>query len=129
MARTIRDVRTTLLTILLALALAVPAFADDDVRVEGSCGAGAESQLRLRADDGSIRVEFRVDSRRSGERWRVTLVHERRVVWRGRVRTRSGGSFRIRRTVPDFDGADEVSVRAAGPGGNTCQAGATLTES
>ena len=121
--------RTTLLTILMALALAVPAFADDDVRVEGSCGAGAESQLRLRADDGSIRVEFRVDSRRSGERWRVTLVHERRVVWRGRVRTRSGGSFRIRRTVPDFDGADEVSVRAAGPGGNTCQAGATLTES
>jgi hypothetical protein len=122
-------VRTTLLALLLALTLAAPALADDDVRVEGSCGAGAECRLRLRADDGSIRVEFRVDSRRSGERWRVTLVHERRVVWRGRVRTRSGGSFRIRRTVPDFDGADEVSVRAAGPGGNVCQAGATLTES
>jgi hypothetical protein len=123
-------VRTTLLSILLALTLAAPASArDDDVRVEGSCGAGAESLLRLRADDGSIRVEFRVDSRRSGERWRVALVHERRVVWRGRVRTRSGGSFRVRRSVPDYDGADEVSVRASGPGGNTCQAEATLRES
>ena len=121
--------RTTLLAILLALTLAAPALADDDVRVEGSCGAGAESRLRLRADDGSIRVEFRVDSRRSGERWRVALVHERRVVWRGRIRTRSGGSFRVRRSVPDYDGADEISVRASGPGGNTCQAGATLYES
>jgi hypothetical protein len=123
-------VRTTLLAILLALTLAAPAFGrDGDVRVEGSCGAGAESRVRLRADDGSIRVEFRVDSRRSGERWRVALVHERRVVWRGRVRTRSGGSFRVRRSVPDYDGADAVSVRASGPGGNTCQAGATLPES
>jgi hypothetical protein len=121
-------VRTSLLAILLAVLLAAPARADD-VRVEGSCGAGAESRLRLRADDGSIRVEFRVDSRRSGERWRVALVHERRVVWRGRVRTRSGGSFRIRRSMRDYDGADEVSVRASGPGGNTCQAGATLRES
>jgi len=120
-------VRTILLAILLALALAAPALADDDVRVQGTCGEGAESRLRLRADDGSIRVEFRVDSERSGERWRVALVHERRVVWRGRVRTRSGGSFRVRRTVPDYDGADQVSVRASGPGGNSCQAGATLT--
>lgn len=111
----------------LALALAAPAVADDDVRVQGTCGEGAECRLRLRADDGSIRVEFRVDSERSGERWRVALVHERRVVWRGRVRTRSGGSFRVRRTVPDFEGADQVSVRASGPGGNTCQAEATLT--
>jgi hypothetical protein len=123
-------VRSTVLAILLALTLAAPAFArDDDVRVWGSCGAGAESQLRLRAKDGSIRVEFRVDSERSEERWRVTLVHERRVVWRGRVRTRSNGSFRVRRSVPDYEGADQVSVRAAGPGGNVCQAGSTLTES
>lgn len=122
--------RSTLLAIFLALSLAGPAFArDDDVRARGSCGAGAESQLRLRSRDGSIRVEFRVDSERSGERWRVALVHERRVVWRGRVRTRSAGSFRVRRSVPDYEGADELSVRASGPGGNTCQAGATVAGS
>jgi len=119
----------------VALALAVgtapPALGhdggDDDVRVAGACGTGADARLRLKSDDGAIRVEFEVDSRRGRERWRVILVHERRVVWRGRARTRPGSrSFRIRRSIPDFDGVDEVSVRASGPGGNTCQAGATL---
>ncbi|HEX6022057.1 MAG TPA: hypothetical protein VFZ00_08675 [Solirubrobacter sp.] len=117
-----------MLVLLLALVLAAPAAADDDARVKGTCGRGAKSELRVRAKDGSLRVEFRVDSRRSRERWRVFIVHERRVVWRGSVRTRSGGSLRIRRSLPDYDGADEVSVRATGPGGNTCQATATLTD-
>jgi hypothetical protein len=107
-----------------------PALAhDDDVRVSGSCGAGASSKLRLRAKDGAIRVEFEVRSRRRGESWRVALVHERRVVWRGRARTRSGSrSFRIRRSIPDFDGADQVGVRASGPGGNTCEAAGVVSE-
>jgi hypothetical protein len=30
--------------------------------------------------------------------------------------------------LPDFDSAAEISARAARPGGNTCQAGATLTD-
>jgi hypothetical protein len=52
------------------------------------------------------------------------------VAWRGRVRTRSGsGGFRIRRSLPDFDGVDAISARASGPGGNTCQASAALTGS
>jgi len=103
---------------------------DDDVRVRGSCGKGARSKLRLRARDDAIRVEFEVDRNRSGERWRVTLVHERRVVWRGRVRTRSGsGSFRVRRSVPDFGGADRVTARASGPRGVTCHASAVLRPS
>jgi hypothetical protein len=117
----------TLLTVVLALSLAAPAAASDEVRVDGSCGAGARSQLRLRADDGSIRVEFRVRSAHSGESWRVTLVHERRVAWRGVVRTSGNGSARVRRSVADYEGADRISVRAAGPRGNVCQAGATLT--
>jgi hypothetical protein len=83
--------------------------------------------LRLKADHDVIRVEFEVDSRRARERWRLVLVHERRVVWRGSARTRSSGAaFRIRREIPNFDGADQVSVRGSGPGGNTCQATATL---
>ena len=111
----------------LALGTAPPTLGDDDVRVAGACGTGADARLRLKSDDGAIRVEFEVDSRRGRERWRVILVHERRVVWRGRARTRPGSrSFRIRRSIPDFDGVDEVSVRASGPGGNTCQASATL---
>ncbi len=115
------------LALCLAGAAPVLAHGDDEARAEGTCGSGADAELRLKADHGAIRVEFEVDSRRARERWRIVLVHERRVVWRGRARTRDGGSFRIRRSVPDFDGADAVSVRAAGPRGNTCQASATLT--
>jgi hypothetical protein len=117
----------------LALALCAPGSAlahgggDQDVRVSGTCGEGASSQLRLRAKDGAIRVEFEVDANRAGKRWSVVLVHERRVAWRGRARTRSGGSFRIRRSIPDFGGADQITARASGPHGNTCVATGLLT--
>ncbi|HEX7292328.1 MAG TPA: hypothetical protein VF250_14500, partial [Conexibacter sp.] len=59
--------------------------------------------------------------------WRVALVHERRVAWRGTATTSSRrDGFRVRRTLPDFAGADEVSARAVSPRGLTCQATATL---
>jgi hypothetical protein len=73
---------------------------------------------------------FVFNSGRGGERWRVVLVHERRVAWRGRARTRQGdGSFRIRRSLPDFGGADQIAVRASGPRGNTCAATGLLADS
>ena len=122
--------------ICLALALGAPGSAlarggdNRDVRVSGTCGRGAASKLRLRAKDGALRVEFEVDSHRAGERWRIVLVHERRVAWRGQARTRRGnGSFRIRRSLPDFGGADQVTARASGPRGNTCEATALLAGS
>jgi hypothetical protein len=131
-------------TCVLALALlcgAVPASAkhgDDghggdgdggrrEARVAGTCSAGATSTLRLRSRDGAISVEFEVKRRRGGERWRVVLVHERRVAWRSTIRTKgSSGSFRIRRSLDDYDGPDEVTARASGPRGLTCEASATL---
>lgn len=117
----------------LTLALGAPAAAfgrdgggDRDVRVTGTCGKGATSKLRLKADHEAIQVEFEVHHNRAGA-WRVVLVHERRVVWRGRARTRSGsGAFRIRRSVPNFAGADQVTARASGPRGITCKAAAVL---
>ena len=120
---------------LALLAAAAPAAArdggDDDgrreARVEGTCAKGASSKLRLRSRDGRISVEFEVKRSRRGERWRIVLVHERRIAWRGSVRTaRSGGSFRVRRSLPDLDGSDRVKVRASGPRGLTCEASATL---
>jgi hypothetical protein len=111
------------------LALLVPAAAlarDDEARVEASCGRGVSAELRAEADDGAIEVELRIDSRRRGERWRISLVHERRVAWRGTGRTRGGGALRVRRVLPDYAGADEVAARATGPGGVTCTATAQL---
>lgn len=125
---TVRRLSPPLLCSLLALALPAPALArDDETRVEASCGRGASAELRAEADDGVIEVRLRIESRRSGERWRVSLVHERRVAWRGTVRTRGGGSLRIRRALPDFAGADEIAARATGPRGLTCTATVRLS--
>jgi hypothetical protein len=98
-----------------------------EVRVAGSCGSGATSKLRLRARDQEIRVQFEVDQSRSGALWRVVLVQDRRVAWRGHART--GGvsdSFEIQLHLRDLPGADGVTARAWGPGGVTCAASATL---
>ncbi|HST39116.1 MAG TPA: hypothetical protein VLK58_06395 [Conexibacter sp.] len=119
-----------LAALMLALAF-VPSAAQargggDDARVSADCARGASGELRLKGDDGAIEVELRIDTRRRGARWSVALVHERRVAWRGSARTRSDGSLRIRRTLPDYPGADEISVRASGPRGVSCLAMATL---
>lgn len=120
---------TRLLPLVLVLLLigstTAAARGSDDVRVAGSCGRGASAELRLKADDGGIEVEYRVRRGRSGERWSVVLVHERRVTWRGRVTTRDSG-LRVRRMLPDLGGADEITARAAGPRGLTCHASAVL---
>ena len=79
------------------LLLLVPAVAagakdgDDDrgeARVTATCSKGASADLRLRARDGAIRLEFELRRQRSGELWRVAVVQERRVVWRASLRTR-----------------------------------------
>jgi hypothetical protein len=118
-----------ILCILLLLLLApAAAHASDEVRKRGSCGSGASSELRLRADDGRIRAEFRVKHRRRAV-WRMSLVHEGTVVWRGRVRADSSGNARVRRELRDLAGADRVMARGIGPNGITCTAVATVTES
>ncbi len=98
-----------------------------EARVGGICSKGAAARLRLRSRDGEIGVAFDLTRRRSGERWRVVLVHERRVAWRGTLRTRASTStLHVRRTVADYDGPDLVTARASGPRGLTCTATATL---
>jgi hypothetical protein len=109
------------LVVLVSLAI-VPALAlakngRPEVRASVSCGSGVTADLRLRLQDGRIRVRFEVEHGRAGA-WQVALVHERRVAWRGSAR----GSFEIERTLPDFPGSDSVSARATGPRGVVCQA-------
>lgn len=101
-----------------------------EVRVAGVCGSGATSKLRLKSEDDGIELRFEVDHSRAGVLWRVVLVHERRIAWKGAVRTtRPSGSFQVRRTVQDLAGADAVTARALGPGGLVCRAAAVLTDS
>ena len=98
-----------------------------EVRVVGSCSAAATSKLKLKARDGSIELEFEVDHNRAGSQWRVAIVHERRVAWKGAARTSGpSGAFSVDRRVPDLLGPDTVTARAWGPAGVTCRATATL---
>ena len=94
---------------------AVARASDEEVRIAGSCGRGASAELRLKADDGTIRVRFRLDSNRSRSRWQVALIHEGRVAWRGGVRSDGGGSIDVGRRLRDLGGADQVTARALGP--------------
>ncbi len=96
-----------------------------DARVAGVCGRGAESTLRLKADEGRIELRFELEGR-ARARWRLAFVHERRVAWKGLRTTGRNGSLEVRRTVRDLPGTDTVVVRAVGPRGLTCRAVATL---
>jgi hypothetical protein len=122
----------TIAAILCALALpagtlGAPLDEDDDVRVAGSCSGASEASLRLRADDGAIRVELRIDTGRARATWRVVLLHERRIDYRGSLRTSSSSrSLRLRITVADWFGSDTIAARATGPRGETCRASATI---
>jgi hypothetical protein len=125
-----RAALVVLAAVVAALALPVLAAADDepsdDVRGTGSCTRSSEIELELRARDGAIRVELKIETGRRGSRWGVILLHERRTVFRGVVRTRSNGSLELRRSVPDWFGTDTVVVRASGPRAETCRVSAAL---
>jgi hypothetical protein len=119
------------LALALVVALTLPAMArsgdGDDARVTGSCSGRSDATLRLRSDDGAIRVELRIDTGRRGALWRVIVLHERRIAFRAPLRTsRSSGSLRLRRNVSDWFGSDTIAVRATGPRGETCRASATI---
>jgi hypothetical protein len=135
--------KPTIVAVLLAgLLLALPAPSparggDDDggggggdeVRASGRCGGGASSELRIRAKDGTIELRFVVRGARRGS-WRVVVVQERRVAWRGTVGAGGGSrSFRVERELDDLPGADAIMVRAAGPRGLTCTASGIVSGS
>lgn len=137
------SVRRTLALAALAALVAGPAAApgqamaggggDRGDRVEvqeaGTCGRASGIRLRLRAEDGEIRVDTRVRTARTGV-WRLTVLHERRAVARVRIRaTRAERGFEHRVVVPDWSGADAISARAVSPAGETCTASATVAGS
>lgn len=113
-------------TLALLAALVLPASARaDDVRVRGTCSGRSSLELRVRNEQGRLRVEFEIRNRGAATTWRVVLLHERRLVWRGAVRTPARSAARVRRTYADWFGSDTVTVRAVAGRGELCRATAT----
>jgi hypothetical protein len=129
-----RGVRHTVLLFLGALAFASPVFANDDddhVSKVGVCTKSSSSRLDLRRESSGpgkrIVVTFTVRARRSGVAWRVVLLHERRIVFRGTRRTRPPrASFVLQQTLDDWYGSETVAARATSPRGEVCRASAKL---
>jgi hypothetical protein len=112
-----------------SLALPLTAAADDgpdDVRRSGACSHSSEIELRVRSDDNVIRVELEIETSRRGSTWAVILLHERRIAFRGNLRSRSNGAIELRRSVPDWFGVDSFVARASGPRGESCRVSAKL---
>jgi hypothetical protein len=122
------------LVLLLALtalgATAAPSRADDggraEVRIARECTGASSLRLRVRAEDGWIRIEAEIERARPGSRWTVIVLHERRTVSRVALAARGTGEVELRRTVRDWFGSDAIVVRATAAGGETCRASAAV---
>ena len=91
------------------------------------CGGGAKSSLSVWAEkEHLIGAAFSLAGAKPDGEWRVVLVHEGRVVWRGSARADTRGALKVKRRLDDYPGADRIAVRAHGPGGATCAATARL---
>ena len=111
----------------VALLLPTVASADDggEVRKTGTCTASSRMTIRLRPDDDRIRVELEIRTRQQGSAWNVILLHERRMAFRGVVRSR-GDTVRLRRSIADWFGRDSIVVRASGPRLESCRVSAAI---
>jgi hypothetical protein len=91
--------------LLLPLLLLVACGSD---AASGDCGT-----LELTHRGAEIEATFTVTQ---DDRWRIVLVHEGHVTWRGYEH----GAFTVRQRVKDYRGADHVMVRATGARGAVC---------
>jgi hypothetical protein len=112
-----------------ALSLPAVATADDDqeVRKAGTCTASSRINIRVRAEDDEIRIDLEIRTQQRGSAWDVILLHERRTVFRGVIRSRDGSrTVKLRRTIDNWFGRDSIVVRASGPRLETCRVSATV---
>jgi len=117
---------------LVSLGLLAPSAAmakEGDVIRTGVCDAGSTWKLKLSPNDPAmIEVEFQVDENIAGHTWRVRLVQDGELVFKGaRVTKAPSRSFTLRRLLPDTLGRDIIRARAVNAlTGEVCIARAVL---
>ena len=98
---------------------------DREVRASGACATG-RWELKAKADDGRLEVEFELDTNRNGQTWAVTITDNGTSVFSGnRTTVAPSGSFEIGVHPANRTGADRI-VATARRGGQTCTGTVTI---
>jgi hypothetical protein len=112
-----------------AITAVVPAALakNGDPQVRGTCTASSTTKLKLRNENGRIKVEFEVDQNRNSVPWKVTLRRNGTSLATMTALTRPpSGSFTVRHVIANATGADRIAASATSPSGERCTAQATL---
>jgi hypothetical protein len=79
----------------------------------GSCSANASWVMKAKHDTGRIEMEFSVESQRAGQRWRVRIKDNGRLVFSGkRLTNRISRSLSVDRMLANRAGTDRFVARA-----------------
>ena len=99
----------------LAVLVGAPAAqaGNNDVIERGGCSDNSDWKLKISPEDGRLEVEFEVDQNVVGDDWRVRILHNGDVVFRGLRTTRgTSGSFTVRIVEDDLAGTDRFVGKA-----------------
>ena len=129
MIRTIARI-TVATALATAMIGATPALANDaDVIREGNCSGASDWKLKLSPENGKIEVEYEVDQNRNGQTWRVRIVKNGNVIFRGTRTTQApSGSFELRLVTANGAGTDSFVGRAVNTStGEVCRGAASAS--
>jgi len=112
-----------------AVTLAAPASAKGaEARTSGTCAGIGAWKVKVKADNRALRLEYELDTNRTGQRWAVNLTDNGVVVGKGTFTTSApSGSFEVRRVVPNRAGTDRFTATARNAAtGATCRGALTF---
>ena len=115
--------RTRAVALALALILgAAPAHASDEVRRRGSCSGGpGDWTLRVRRDDGVLRLRFKIDDVPTGQSWQLFMSDNGTRVYSG-TKTSDGGEVRVSKRTTNRSGSDRIVASGVNTKtGTTCE--------
>jgi len=121
---------TRIRALALALALifvAAPAHASDEVRRRGSCSGGpGDWTLRVRRDDGALRVRFTIDDVAAGQSWQLFLSDNGTRIFSGTRTSNAEGEVRASKRTRNRAGSDRIAASGVNTvNGTTCEGSLT----
>jgi hypothetical protein len=120
--------RICAIALVLALMFApAPAHANDEARRRGSCSGGpGDWTLRVRRDDGALRVRFTIDDVRTGQSWQLFLSDNGTRIFSGTKSSDAEGEVRVSKRTTNRAGSDRIAASGVNTvNGTTCEGSLT----